>query len=310
MSLAPSSLMTIYFELGKVRLSMLVVITTLAGYLVAHGGGLDPLHLAAVLLGTGLCAVGANGLNQVIERDRDALMERTRLRPLPAGLIGPVHAAVSSTVTAAAGVALLAWRAGPLPAVLALGTVVLYVGAYTPLKPRSTLNTLVGSVVGAIPPMIGWSAVTGGLEAGAWLLFLLLFVWQVPHFLALAWLYRDDYRRGGYRMVSLRDDGGDVAFRLMMIYAWVLLPLGLLMALAGLAGVWFAAGSLVLGGAWLWQGIRCYRDRTRLNARRVFLGSVMYLPLLLALMVADRGEDPTGRGMDGLPLTVVAEAQR
>lgn len=310
MSTAPSSLMTIYFELGKVRLSLLVLLTTLAGYLTAHGGGIEPLHLAAVLLGTGLAAVGANGLNQVIERDRDALMERTRGRPLPAGLIGPVHAATSSAATALAGTALLAWRAGPLPAALALGTVVLYVGAYTPLKPRSTLNTLVGAVVGAIPPMIGWSAVTGGLEGGAWLLGLLLFVWQVPHFLSLAWLYRDDYRRGGYRMLSLRDDGGDVAFRLMMIYGWVLLPLGLLMALAGLAGAWFAAGSLLLGGAWLWQGIRCYRDRSRLNARRVFLGSVMYLPLLLALMVADRGEDPTGRGPDAAPLTVVAEAER
>jgi len=310
MSTAPSSLMTIYFELGKVRLSLLVLLTTLAGYLTAHGGGFEPLHLAAVLLGTGLAAVGANGLNQVIERDRDALMERTRGRPLPAGLIGPVHAAVSSAATALAGTALLAWRAGPLPAALALGTVVLYVGAYTPLKPRSTLNTLVGAVVGAIPPMIGWSAVTGGLEGGAWLLGLLLFVWQVPHFLALAWLYRDDYRRGGYRMLSLRDDGGDVAFRLMMIYGWVLLPLGLLMALAGLAGAWFAAGSLLLGGAWLGLEIRCYRDRSRLNARRVFLGSVMYLPLLLALMVADRGEDPTGRGTDAASMTVVAEAER
>lgn len=310
MSVAPSSLMTIYFELGKVRLSMLVLLTTLAGYLTAHGGGVRPLHLAAVLLGTGLAAVGANGLNQVLERERDALMERTRERPLPAGKIGPVHAAASSAVTALAGVALLSWRAGPLPAALALGTVLLYVGAYTPLKPRSTLNTLVGSVVGAIPPMIGWSAVTGGLEPGAWLLGLLLFVWQVPHFLSLAWLYRDDYRRGGYRMVSLLDDGGDVNFRLMMIYAWVLLPLGLLMALAGLAGPVFAVGSVLLGGAWLWQGIRCYRDRSRLNARRVFLGSVMYLPLLLALMVADRGEDPTGRDRAPGPLTVVAEAER
>jgi len=300
--------MTIYFELGKIRLSALVLFTTFAGYLSAQGLGLDFVHMITTLLGTGLAAVGANGLNQVFERDRDALMERTKDRPLPTGRISLRHAAASSAATALVGCLLLWWRIGSLPAVLALGTVVLYVGVYTPLKPRSTMNTLVGSVVGAIPPMIGWSAVTGGLERGAWLLGLLLFVWQVPHFLSLAWLYRDDYRRGGYKMMSLLDDSGDVNFRLMMIYAWVLLPLGLLMSLAGLAGPVFAVGSLVLGSVWLWQGIRCYRDRNPVNTRRVFLGSVMYLPLLLILMIADRGDDPVGHTeSDPAPVAVVLD---
>jgi heme o synthase len=297
MSSTPASLMTIYFELGKVRLSMLVLFTTFAGYLSAQGLSLDVMHMAATLIGTALAAVGANGLNQVLERDRDALMERTKNRPLPTGKIGPVHAAVSSGLTALLGCALLWWRVGPVPAVLALSTVVLYVGIYTPLKPVTTFNTLVGSLVGAIPPMIGWSAVTGGLERGALLLGLLLFIWQVPHFLSLAWLYREDYRRGGYQMMSLLDDGGDVNFRLMMIYAWVLLPLGMLMSLAGLAGSVFAVGSLIMGGFWLWLGIRCYHDRNPVNTRRVFLGSVMYLPLLLILMIVDRGDDPVGAGV-------------
>lgn len=282
----PLNWVKIYLELGKARLSSLVLITTLAGYLAARTGPLDWGHLAITLLGTALAAVGANGLNQVIERDRDALMERTRERPLPSGRMGTVHAAIASSVTAAVGcLALLRWS-GALPAVLALGTVLLYAFVYTPLKPRSNLNTLVGAVVGAVPPVIGWSAVTGGVETGGWLLGLLLFVWQVPHFLSLAWLYRDDYRRGGYKMVSVEDEGGDVTFRLMMIWAWVLLPLGLVMAMAGLGGAIFAVGSLLLGAAWLWQGVRCYRDRSDANTRRVFLGSVMYLPLLLALLVA------------------------
>ncbi len=283
--MSPATWISIYLELGKARLSSLVLITTLAGYLAAPRDGFDPVHMVVTLVGTALAAVGANGLNQVIERDRDALMERTRERPLPSGRMGVVHALASSAITALVGCGILLLWSGTLPAVLALFTVVLYAGVYTPLKVRSNLNTLVGSVVGAIPPMIGWSAVTGGMETGGWLLALLLFVWQVPHFLSLAWLYREDYRRGGYRMVSLDDPAGDATFRLMMIYSWVLLPLGLVMALAGLGGTVFAAGSVVLGAAWLWQGIRCYRDRSHANTRRVFLGSVMYLPLFLILLV-------------------------
>jgi protoheme IX farnesyltransferase len=284
--MTPATWISIYLELGKARLSSLVLITTLAGYLAAPGDGFSWVHMLVVLCGTAMAALGANGLNQVLERDRDALMERTRERPLPSGRMGTAHAAVAASLTALAGCLILWVRAGTLPALLAAGTVLLYVGVYTPMKPRNNLNTMVGAVVGAIPPLIGWSAVTGGVETGGWLLGLLLFIWQIPHFLSLAWLYRDDYRRGGYRMVSVDDPEGDATFRLMMIYAWVLLPLGLVMSVAGMAGAIFAAGSVLLGGAWLWQGIRCYRDRSRSNTRRVFLGSVMYLPLLLALLVA------------------------
>ena len=284
--MTPATWISIYLELGKARLSSLVLITTLAGYLAARGASLDWVHMIVTPAGPALAAVGANGLNQVIERDRDALMERTRERPLPSGRMGVTHAAVASLVTALVGCAVLWVWVGQLPALLAAGTVALYAGVYTPMKPRSNLNTMVGAVVGAIPPVIGWSAVTGGVETGGWLLGLLLFVWQIPHFLSLAWLYREDYRRGGYKMVSVEDPDGDATFRLMMIYAWLLLPLGLVMAYAGMAGSIFAAGSVLLGAAWLWQGVRCYRNRTQVNTRRVFLGSVMYLPLLLILLVA------------------------
>ncbi|MBK9305054.1 MAG: protoheme IX farnesyltransferase [bacterium] len=293
-------------ELGKARLSALVVVTTLAGYLMAArplpGWG----HLAATLLGTTLCAFGANGFNQVLERDRDALMVRTRERPLPAGRVGVRAAALWSGAVVALGTGLLLALVNATAAALALGTVVLYVLVYTPLKPRSTLNTLAGAICGAIPPLIGWSAVTGGVQSGGWWLALLLFVWQVPHFLSLAWLYRDDYRRAGFKMLPLQDPRGDRTFRFLMLYAWVLLPLGLLATFMGLTGAVFAVGSLLLGGAWLWLGVRCYRDRSSLNARRVFLGSVVYLPLVLGLMVADRApprEEPAAAVVEVAPPT-------
>ncbi|MBK7701526.1 MAG: protoheme IX farnesyltransferase [bacterium] len=275
-------------ELGKARLSALVVVTTLAGYLMAARPVPGWGHLAATLLGTALCAFGANGFNQVLERDRDALMLRTRERPLPSGRVGVRAAALWSGAVVLLGAGLLLALVNAAAAALALGTVLLYVLVYTPLKPISTLNTLAGAICGAIPPLIGWSAVTGGVQGGGWWLALLLFVWQVPHFLSLAWLYRDDYRRAGFKMLPLQDPRGDRTFRFLMLYAWVLLPLGLLATFMGLTGAVFAVGSLLLGGAWLWLGMRCYRDRSSLNARRVFLGSVVYLPLVLGLMVADR----------------------
>ena len=293
-------------ELGKARLSALVVVTTLAGYLMAARPVPGWGHLAATMLGTALCAFGANGFNQVLERDRDALMVRTRERPLPSGRVGVRAAALWSGAVVLQGAGLLLALVNAAAAALALGTVVLYVLVYTPLKPRSTLNTLAGAICGAIPPLIGWSAVTGGVQGGGWWLALLLFVWQVPHFLSLAWLYRDDYRRAGFKMLPLQDPRGDRTFRFLMLYAWVLLPLGLLATFMGLTGAVFAVGSLLLGGAWLWLGVRCYRERSNLNARRVFLGSVVYLPLVLGLMVADRAparEEPAAAVVEVAPPT-------
>jgi protoheme IX farnesyltransferase len=174
-----------------------------------------------------------------------------------------------------------------LPAALALGTVLIYVFVYTPLKPRSSLNTVVGAVTGAVPPLIGWSAASGQLDLGAWLLGALLFLWQVPHFFALAWLYRKDYARGGFRMLPVIDPTGHLTFRVLVVFAALLLPLGLVLVLAGVAGPWFALGSLTLGVGWVAVSVRLLRSGSDRDARRAFLASLVYLPLALVLMVAD-----------------------
>ncbi len=274
--------------LSKARLCLMVLITTLVGYLLAVPTPVWTV-LLATLAGTLLTAFGANALNQYLERDIDARMVRTRLRPLPAGRLSPQVAMIYGVAVCMVGTfVLLAWS-GPVPAGLAAITILLYVLVYTPLKRRSTLNTLVGAVCGAIPPLIGWSAGTGGLETGAWLLFALLFVWQMPHFLALAWMYREDYARGGLKMLPVVDPEGHITFPVTVVFAFLHLPLGLLVTLLGVAGPWFAFGSLLLGLWWAWLGLRLYRSHSDRDARRVFLASLAYLPLALFLMVADRG---------------------
>ena len=196
---------TIYADLGKARLSALVVTTAALGFVMASAVSLDWALLGWTLLGTTLAAWSANALNQVFERHRDARMKRTRGRPIPSGRIGAPHALGAAILALGMGLTVLVAMVNVLTAVLALLTTLLYVLVYTPLKTRTTLNTLIGSVVGAIPPVMGWTAVTGQLDPGAWVLGTVLFVWQIPHFLALAWLYREDYKRGGYRMLPVID---------------------------------------------------------------------------------------------------------
>ncbi len=275
-------------ELSKARLSSMVVITSLVGYLLG-AAVLDWIVLGATLAGTAMTAFGANALNQYRERDTDALMQRTRQRPLPAGRLAPATALLYGVGIAILGTFVLLAFSGPLPAAIAASTVLLYVLVYTPLKRRSTVNTLVGAVCGALPPLIGWSAATGGLELGGWLLFSLLFVWQMPHFLALAWLYRDDYARGGLRMLPVSDPDGRLTFPVTVVFALMHVPLGLMVTLAGIAGPWFALGSVALGLGWVALGLRLYRSHSDRDARRMFLASLVYLPVALLLMVADRG---------------------
>lgn len=282
-----------YLELGKARLSSLVLLTTLSGYFLAWLGPIDWLHLAATLLGTGLAALGANAFNQLIEVERDRRMQRTRNRPLPAGRLTRQQALVFATACGVIGPGLLALLTSPLAGILAAACLILYVAVYTPLKVRSTLNTLVGAVCGALPPMVGWAAAAGTLDAGAWVLGAILFIWQIPHFLALAWLYREDYERGGFRMLPSVDPSGSLTFRAIVLYSFALVPAGLMLTAVGAAGTVFAVGSLVLGLAASWLGIRLYRARTAEAARGVFLASIIYLPLLLALMMADRGPAPS-----------------
>lgn len=279
----------IYLELAKARLSGLVLLTTLVGAVLASQEGTWSWRLLWTMAGTGLAAAGANALNQWWEREPDARMARTRQRPLPAGRLQPVWALFWGLASATAGVGVLAWLVNLLAAGLALSVVLLYTLVYTPLKRRSSFSTLVGAVCGAIPPLIGWAASASRLETGAWLLAALLFVWQMPHFFALGWLYRQDYELGGYKMLPVVDSRGDLTCRVLLMFAMVLVPLGLTVTLAGVAGPIFGLGSALLGLVWLATGYRLYRQRTDVNARRVFLGSLVYLPLVLVLMVADRG---------------------
>ncbi len=281
----------VLLELSKARLSALVLLTTLVGYMLA-GSDASLANVLATLVGTALAAFGANALNQCIEADRDARMNRTRRRPLPSGRLSPRWAWSYALSVAAAGPLLLAAAVGPLPAALAALCELIYVFAYTPLKVRTPLNTLVGAVCGAIPPMIGWSAATGRLELGAWVLAAILFCWQIPHFLALAWLYRDDYRAGGFRMLPEVDPAGRLTGGAALLYSLGLLAVSLLLHPLGIVGPLYVAGATLLGllliggSVWLWM------QRTHTSARRLFLASVIYLPLLLALMVFDHVPRP------------------
>lgn len=296
----------IYMELGKARLSAMVVATTAVGYILGGatvgGGTVEWLTLLWTVVGTSLAAGGANALNQVWERDRDAVMQRTRQRPVPSGRIGVMHATAIGVLAGGWGVTLLAAMAGFAAAGLALFTLLLYVLVYTPMKTRSTLNTMVGGIVGAVPPMIGWVAATGTLSAGAWVLGAILFVWQIPHFLALAWMYRHDYATGGYRMLPSMDPTGRLTGQAALMWSVALLPLGVVAAQVGMTGWLFAVASL---GLTLWLIKLAWtmaHKRSEGEAKRLFFASVIYLPLLLIVMVVDRGAaEPQGLSPDADP---------
>jgi protoheme IX farnesyltransferase len=276
-----------YLELAKARLGALVVLTSMVGYALGTRGHLDPWVGLAAVVGTGLSAFGANILNQWWEVERDRLMQRTRLRPLPSGRVARGVALVWGLVTAAAGLAILALGTNALTTGLSLFVILLYVLIYTPLKVRTPLNTVVGAVCGAIPPMMGWAAATGRLDAGAWILGGVLFVWQIPHFLALAWMYREDYERGGFRMLPAIDREGRLTGRLAFVYAAALLPITAALTAAGVTGGAFLVASQIIGLAFLALGWVFLRDRSRQSARRLFLASILYLPVVLGLGIAD-----------------------
>ncbi len=277
-----------YLELAKARLCLLVLVTTAVGYLLASPAGIDWPTMAWTLVGTALAAFGAGALNQCCEVARDAQMVRTQNRPLPARRLSATAAWAFALTCSAAGPAILYAFVNEPTAWLGLINILIYVGLYTPLKPVTPLNTLVGAFVGAIPPLMGWVGATGQVGAGGLVLAGILFVWQIPHFLALGWLYREDYARGGFRMLPVLDTTGHLTCHVMIVYSLLLVPLALAIVAAGLCGGIFATGSVALGLALLATVWQFQRERTRGRARRVFLASVIYLPLLLGLMVADR----------------------
>lgn len=280
-----------YLELTKPRMNALVVVTTAVGFYMATRGGLvaDWALFLHTVLGTALTAAGASVLNQYVERDLDAKMPRTANRPLPAGRVTPVEALSLGAALGTGGVLYLTTLVNPLAATLAAVTLGTYVFLYTPLKTRTTLCTVVGAVPGAIPPMIGWAAADGALGPGAWALFSILFFWQLPHFLAIAILYRDDYARGGMRMLPVIDDPGlSFTGRQIVLWALALIPVSLFPAVVGMTGATYFVAAALLGVGFLWFAVRCALSGARADARRLFLASILYLPALLGVMMLGR----------------------
>lgn len=282
----PSGLLSDLGELTKARLSFLVLLTTLTGFLLGWHGPMNYALLLPTLLGTALSAAGASALNQWIERDRDALMERTSRRPLPGGRMHPSDALLFGLLCSVSGVAILALFADPLTAALAGVTVLIYAALYTPLKSLTELNTLVGAIPGALPPLLGWTAATGRIGMGGLVLFLILWFWQMPHFLAIAWLYRDQYAAAGFRMISTRDPHGMATSWQALIYSVALLAITLVPGILAMASPWYFFAALALGVAMIYLSASFVRNRTPAAARRLFFASILYLPLLLGALIA------------------------
>ncbi|MBL9139647.1 MAG: protoheme IX farnesyltransferase [Verrucomicrobiales bacterium] len=274
-------------ELTKARLTALVLITTLTGYFVARTGSGDWLAGLHVLLGTGLVAAGAAALNQWWERDLDRLMDRTATRPLPSGQIEPWFALALGVTASSAGILYLAVIVNVLTAVLGALAFASYVLVYTPLKRRTTLNTFIGAIPGALPPLMGWTAARGEIGVGGLALFGILFFWQIPHFMAIAWLYREQYARAGFRMMPVVDPHGRATGWSAAVCAALLLVVSVLPSSLGLAGPAYTVGALALGAAFLASSIRFMQTLDRPRARLVFFASIVYLPLLLGLLMFD-----------------------
>lgn len=277
-----------YLELSKAKLASMVVFSAVAGYFVAAGDDLRPARLAWTIAGVALAAFGANIFNQIREADLDALMDRTRDRPLPSGRTSRITALWYGWGSSVIGVLILALLVNGLTALLTAGVIAVYTLVYTPMKTRTSANTLVGAVVGALPPVIGWTATTGRIETGALVLFGILFAWQIPHFLALAWIYREDYARAGFKMLPSLGGLGPFSALMALMYGLALLPLTVLVFTEEMAGLPFLVIGQILGIGFLTTIIPFLRVQNRPSARRVFFASIIYLPLLLLAMVADR----------------------
>jgi heme o synthase len=286
--LAEPGLLSDIVTLTKARLSLLVIITTFIGFLLGSTGSVDWLHLLNATLGTALAAAGAGALNQWMEVRVDRLMERTRNRPLPSGRMRPVTALGLGILLSVGGTAWLAWTCNAMSAYLSAATVVIYIAFYTPLKRKTSFCTIVGAVSGAIPPMIGWTAARPSLDLGAWMLFGILFTWQMPHFLAIAWMYRDEYAQAGFVMLR-RDDatGSSTAFESLAFTA-ALVAITFVPFWTGMLTDSYLAGALLLDAAIFGCALRFLVERSRDAARALFFASIIFLPLILGLMVITR----------------------
>jgi protoheme IX farnesyltransferase len=277
-----------FVALAKPRLNMLVVASALAGYVMGGGDMSNAMIVVFTVLGTGLVAGGASAFNQVIERQPDSLMRRTRLRPVPDGRLQPGESLLFAAALCAAGLIVLGAGGNGLSAGVALVTLLTYALIYTPLKRRSSFATVVGAIPGALPPVIGWAAARGALSEGGWVLFAIVFLWQLPHFLAIAWMYREDYARAGFPMLPVIEPDGRSTGRQAVYYCAALLPVSLVPTLVGLATTAYFAAALVLGLLFLALTLKFARTRAVADARRLFFGSIIYLPLLWIVMIVFR----------------------
>ena len=277
-----------YMELTKPRITFLIVLTSAAGFALASRGTVNYAAMISAMLGIGLLSSGIATLNQYMERDLDALMRRTANRPLPSGKLSQWEAltfGIGLTVIAELYLALLV---NPLAALLGLTVIAGYLFGYTPLKTKTSLSTMVGAFPGAVPPLIGWAAARGSIDLEAWVLFAILFLWQFPHFLAIAWMYREDYSRAGILMLPVVEPDGRVTAQQIVVYPVLLLPVSLLPAAMGLSGKVYLYGAIVLGLLFLYSSLRAAFSKSKQEARRLLLASVVYLPLLFILMVLNR----------------------
>jgi protoheme IX farnesyltransferase len=276
-----------FITLTKPRLNFLVILTTLAAYYLGMDDAASLARLVHTMIGTMLVAAGSSALNQVWEKDTDRLMRRTADRPLPAARVAPATASWFGALLSLAGLIQLWFFATPLAAVLAGATLATYLVWYTPLKLRSSLSTIVGAIPGALPALIGWAAATNSLSIGGWVLFGIVFLWQMPHFLAIAWMHRDDYAQAGMPLLPVIEPDGRSTGRQAVLYAAAMVPVSCLPTLIGLAGPRFLIAALALGAIVLWLALQFAAARTHATARRLFFATIIYLPLLWAALVVD-----------------------
>jgi protoheme IX farnesyltransferase len=277
-----------YLALTKPRITWLILMSTGVGYFFGAKAGWHWVTLLHTIIGTGLMASGTAALNQWYEREADAKMRRTKARPLPSGKLEESRALLFGLLISAAGFFELQLAVNELAALLGAVTLASYLFLYTPLKQRSPHSTTIGAIPGAIPPLIGYAAASGKLTWEAWVLFAILFLWQFPHFYAIAWMYREDYERAGIRMLPVVEPDGESTARRIVLYSLVLIPISLIPKYLLMAGNIYLFGALALGLLFLYAGVRISFDRTRQEARRVLLASVVYLPVLYGLLVFDR----------------------
>jgi protoheme IX farnesyltransferase len=278
----------IFADLVKARLTTLVLLTTLVGFYIGWRGPMDFVLMFNTLTATALVAAGAAALNQLVERDYDARMRRTRNRPLPSGRLQPTSVMLFGGVCAVTGLVYLALAVNLLTCVIGAVTLISYLFIYTPLKRVTWLNTIIGAVPGALPPLMGWTAARGVLSGEGWALFAIVAFWQIPHFMAIAWMYRDEYARAGFKMLPVIDPDGRRTGQQAVSHTLALLFVALCPFAFKMSGPFYLAGALVLGAGFLWCAIQFSRQLTPARARQLFLASILYLPLLLGVMVLDK----------------------